>query len=107
MKKQKPGPQGLANLKTWRLPFSADVKSRRRQTLENRRPHRLRRGLRPDSVLGTPELHWTEPPRLDKTGTAVNASPKRRGEPMHEPVFFARKVDRRRHRSLRHGKPRP
>lgn len=107
MKKEKPGPQGLANLQTWRLPFSSDVKSRRRQTFENRRPHRLRTSLRPDTVLGTPELHWTEPPKLDRTGVAVNASPKHRGKPMHEPVFFARKVNRLRHRSLRHGKPRP
>jgi hypothetical protein len=107
MKKERPGPQGLANLKTWRLPFSADVKHRRRQTLENRRPHKLRTGLRPDAVLGTPELHWTEPPKLGRTGAAVNASPKGRGAPMHEPVFFSRKVDRHRHRSLRHGKTRP
>jgi len=106
MKKEKPGPQGLANLKTWRLPFSADVKQRRRQTLENRRPHRLRGGL-PDSVLGSPALHWTEPPRLGRAGRAFRSSPKGRGEPMHEPVFFARKVRRVRHRSLRHGKPRP
>lgn len=107
MKKAKPGPQGLANLQTWRLPFSSDVKSRRRQTLENRRPHRLRAGGRPDSVLGTPDLHWTAPPRLGRLGAALDATPKRRGEPMHEPVFFARKVKRIRHRSLRHGKTRP
>lgn len=107
MIKQKPGPQGLANLQTWRLPFSSDVKSRHRQTLENRRPHRLRTGLRPDAVLGTPELHWTEPPRLDRSGASVNASPKHRGQPMHEPIFFTHKVKRYRHRSLRHGKARP
>lgn len=108
MKKEKPGPQGLANLQTWRLPFSSDVKHRRRQTLENRRPHRLRTGERPDAVLGTPALHWTEPPKLGRrTGRAVNATPKGLGEPMHEPVFFSRKVKRVRHRSLRHGKPRP
>ena len=107
MKKEKPGPRGLANLKTWRLPFSSDVKSRRRQTWENRRPHKLRTGLRPDAVLGTPELHWTEPPKLGRAGAAVNVSPKGRGAPMHEPVFFSRKVNRLRHRSLRHGKTRP
>lgn len=105
MKKEKPGTQGLANLKTWRLPFSEDVKRRKRQTLENRRPHRLR-PLRPDSVLGTPEIHWTEPPRLGPAGAARRPSPKGRGKPEHEPVFFARKVNRLRHRSLRHGKPR-
>jgi hypothetical protein len=105
MKKEKPGPQGLANLKTWRLPFSDDVKRRKRQTLENRRPHRLR-PLRPDSVLGTPAVNWTEPPRLGRTGTARNAEPKGRGKPEHAPVFFARKVNRARHRSLRHGKTR-
>lgn len=106
MKKQKPGPQGMANLQTWRLPFSSDLKSRRRQTHENRRPHRLRTAARPDAVLGTPEMHWTEPPRLGRTGRAVNVSPKGRGAPMHEPVFFARKVKRVRHRSLRHGRTR-
>lgn len=98
MKKQKPGTQGLANLRTWRLPFSSDVKRRKRQTLENRRPHRLRGG-RPDSILGTPELHWTAPPKLGRrSGIAANATPKRRGAPMHEPVFFTRKVKRRRAR---------
>lgn len=106
MKKQKPGPQGLANLQTWRLPFSSDVKGRRRQTHEDRRPHRLRGG-RPDSVLGTPDLNWTAPPRLGRrSGIASDATPKRRGAPMHEPVFFSRKVKRVRHRSLRHGKTR-
>ena len=103
MKKEKPGPQGLANLTTWRVAFSEDVKRRRRQTLENRRPHRIR-PVRPDSVLGTPEMNWTEPPKLDATGVAMNSSPKHRGKPEHEPVFFARKVNRLRHRSLRHGK---
>ena len=106
MKKEKPGPQGLANLRTWRLPFSADVKHRRRQTLENRRPHKLRTSLRPEAVLGTPELNWTEPPKLGRSGEAVNTSPKHRGQPVHEPVFFARKVKRVQHRSLRHGKAR-
>lgn len=103
MKKEKPGPQGLANLGTWRLGFSADVKRRRRQTLENRRPHRVR-PARPNSALGTPEMNWTEPPRLGRTGRAIDAEPKGRGEAAHEPVFFARKVNRLRHRSLRHGK---
>lgn len=107
MKKQKPGPQGLANLQTWRLPFSSDVKHRRRQTFENRRPHKIRAGGRPDAVLGTPELHWTEPPRLGRAGAAINATPKGQGQPMHEPGFFSRKVKRVRHRSLRHGKARP
>ncbi|MDD5302130.1 MAG: hypothetical protein PHS14_03390 [Elusimicrobia bacterium] len=107
MKKEKPGPQGLANLQTWRLPFSADVKHRRRQTLEDRRPHKLRGGLRPDAVLGTPVLNWTEPPRLDRSGVAVASSPKHRGTPVHEPIFFTHKVKRYRHRSLRHGKARP
>jgi hypothetical protein len=101
MRKQKPGTQGLANLKTWRLPFSSDVKRRKRQTLENRRPHRLRGGS-PDSVLGVPAMNWTEPPRLGrKNGVARNATPKRRGAPMHEPVFFARKVSRLRRRKVR------
>ena len=104
MKKEKAGPQGMANLQTWRLASSGDVKRRRRQTLENRRPHRVR-PPRPDTVLGTPDMNWTEPPRLGrKTGIARNAEPKRRGSPAHEPVFFARKVNRLRHRSLRHGK---
>lgn len=62
----------MANLKTWRLPFSADVKRRRRQTLENRRPHKLRTGMRPDAVLGTPELHWTEPATLGRSGLPRN-----------------------------------
>ncbi len=92
-------------MKTWRLAFSEDVKRRRRQTLENRRPHRLR-PLRPDTVLGTPEVHWTEPPRLGPSGAALNAEPKGRGKPEHAPVFFARKQKRVRHRSLRHGKSR-
>lgn len=100
MKKEKPGPQGLAHLGTWRAPFSADVKRRRRQTLENRRPHRIR-PARPDSALGTPATNWTEPPRLGRTGEAVNAEPKGRGEPAHKPGFFARKVNRRRHRPQR------
>jgi hypothetical protein len=103
MKKEKAGPQGLANLGTWRLPFSADVKRRRRQTLENRRPHRIR-PARPDSALGTPAANWSEPPRLGAAGTARNGEPKGRGEPAHEPGFYARKVNRRRHRSLRHGR---
>ena len=64
--KEKPGPQGLANLRTWRLPFSSDVKHRRRQTLENRRPHKMRTSLRPDAVLGTPS--FTGPSRR---GSAV------------------------------------
>lgn len=98
---RKPGVQGLGNLQTWRLPFSEDVKNRRKQTHENRRPHRLRGG-RPDSVLGNPELNWTGPPRLGRyTRVAADATPKRRGTPMHEPVFFARKVNRLRRRSLR------
>lgn len=105
MKKEKPGPQGLANLGTWRLANSADVKRRRRQTLENRRPHRVR-PPRPDSALGTPEMNWTEPPRLGRTGAAINAEPKGLGESAHEPGFFSRKVNRLRHRSLRHGKKR-
>ncbi|HEX4047483.1 MAG TPA: hypothetical protein VH309_06595 [Elusimicrobiota bacterium] len=106
MRKEKPGPQGLANLKTWRLAFSSDVKRRRRQTQENRRTHRVR-PPRPDSVLGTPEMNWTEPPKLGPSGTARRSDPKHRGEPMHEPGFFARKVNRLRHRSLRHGRKRP
>jgi hypothetical protein len=105
MKKEKPGTQGLGHLQTWRAPFSLDIKRRRRQTLENRRAHRLR-GLRPDSVLGTPEYHWTEPPRLDASGEALNASPKGRGKAEHAPVFFARKVRRTLHRSRRHGRAR-
>ena len=105
MKKEKPGTQGRTNLKTWRLSFSGDVKRRRRQTLEDRRLHRLR-PPRPDSVLGTPEVHWTEPPRLGAGGIAPDAEPKGRGRPEHAPGFFARKVKRVRHRSLRHGKPR-
>jgi hypothetical protein len=105
MKKEKAGPQGLGNLRTWRLEFSADVKRRRRQTLENRRPHRLR-PARPDSVLGTPAMHWSAPPKLGLRGVAANAEPKGRGEPAHEPGFFARKEKRVRHRSLRHGKSR-
>ena len=105
MKKEKPGTQGLANLKTWRLSFSDDVKRRRRQTLENRRPHRVR-PPRPDSVLGTPEMNWTEPPKLSLTGVARHSDPKGRGKPEHAPGFFARKVNRLRHRSLRHGKTR-
>jgi hypothetical protein len=103
MKKEKPGPQGLANLGTWRLKFSADVKRRKRQTLENRRPHRVR-PARPDSALGTPAMNWTEPPRLGRAGTALNADPKGHGEPAHEPGFFSRKVNRLPHRSRRHGK---
>jgi hypothetical protein len=105
MKKEKPGIQGMGHLKTWRLPFSADVKRRKKQTLENRRDHRAR-GPMPDSVLGNPDLNWTEPPKLGASGTAPNASPKHEGEPMHEPGFFVRKINRLRHRSLRHGKTR-
>lgn len=100
MKKEKPGPQGLANLGTWRLQFSADVKRRKRQTLENRRPHRVR-PARPDSVLGTPAMNWTEPARLGASGEAINTDPKGRGEPAHSPGFFSRKVNRRRHRPQR------
>lgn len=40
---------------TWRIPFSADVKNRRRQKAANRRPHRL------GAALGEPEMHWTQP----------------------------------------------
>jgi hypothetical protein len=107
MKKAKPGPQGLGNLATWRLPFSEDVKRRRRQKLENRRPHRLRGG-RPDSVLGTPELNWSEPPLpRRRSGIVDSYEPKHGGaHPQHEPVFFARKVRRVRHNSLRKAKNR-
>ena len=103
MKKEKPGPQGLAHLGTWRAPFSADVKRRRRQPLENRRPHRIR-PARPDSALGTPATNWSEPPRLGAAGAALNAEPTGRGEPTHQPGFFGRKVNRLPHRSRRHGK---
>jgi len=107
MKKEKAGAQGLANLGTWRLANSADVKRRRRQTLENRRPHRVR-PARPDSALGAPAMNWTEPPRLGRlSGEAINAEPKGRGEPAHDPGFFSRKVNRLRHRSLRHGRKPP
>jgi hypothetical protein len=107
MKKAKPGAQGLANLGTWRLPFSEDVKRRRRQKLENRRPHRLR-GAAPSSILGTPDVNWTEPPRPRRRSGIVDAyAPKGRGAlPQHETVFLARKVRRTRHNSLRKAKNR-
>lgn len=78
----RPGEQGLKGLGTWRIGGSADVKRRRQQTRELRRKHRVRAGGRPDSVLGTPEVHWSSPPRLGRKSfaglTARGAQPKRR-----------------------------
>ena len=100
--------QGLSGLGIWRIPFSADVKRRRQQTHENRRPHRLR-GPRPDSVLGAPEAHWSSPPRLGRGGragaTAPGAKLKGSGAVESSPTLLAGPIPRRkRHRSLRHGK---
>lgn len=108
-RKARPGPQGLANLRTWRLPFSEDVKGRRRQKRELRRPHRLHSGERPDSVLGTVTAHWTDVPKVDgKTkATASYHAKGRRGLPQHEPGFFARYQKRPKHRSGRRGKRHP
>lgn len=107
--KAKTGPQGLSNLGTWRLPFSEDVKRRRQQKRELRRPHRLRKGGRPDSVLGTPAVHWSEPPRPDgKAKAVVSYKAKGRGGlPQHAPVFFARPQKRLKRRSERRGKSHP
>ena len=104
-KKARPGPQGMSNLNTWRLPFSEDVKRRRQQKRELRRPHRLRSGERPDSVLGTVTTHWTDVPKVDgKTKAMVSFHPKRRGGlPQHEPGFFARPQKRLKRRSERRG----
>lgn len=102
-KKAKPGPQGLSNLATWRLPFSEDVKNRRRHKRELRRPHRLHAGGRPDRVLGTPTAHWTDTPKVDgKTKGVVDFHAKGRGGlPLHEPVFFKREQKRPKRRSER------
>lgn len=108
-RKERPGPQGLSNLGTWRLPFSEDVKGRRRQKRELRRPHRLHTGERPDSVLGTTTAHWTDVPKVDgKTKATASFHPKGRGGlPQHEPGFFTRYQKRPKHRSERRGKRRP
>lgn len=105
----RPGPQGLANLGTWRLPFSEDVKRRRRHKRELRRPHRLHAGDRPDSVLGTVIAHWTDVPKVDgKTKATVEFRAKGRGGlPLHEPVFFKRFQKRRKRRSGRRASHRP
>lgn len=102
-KKIGPGPQGLTNLGTWRLPFSEDVKRRRKQKHESRRPHRLRAGTRPDTVLGTVTPHWTDVPKADgKTKGVVEFRAKGRGGlPLHEPVFFTRPQKRLKRRSAR------
>jgi hypothetical protein len=103
------GPQGLSNLNTWRLPFSEDVKRRRQQKRELRRPHRLRAGGRPDSLLGTVTAHWTDVPKPDgKTKAVADYRAKGRGGlPQHEPVFFASRPKRVKHRSARPTKRHP
>jgi hypothetical protein len=108
-KRARPGPQGLSNLNTWRLPFSEDVKRRRQQKREQRRPHRVRAGDRPDSVLGTVTPHWTDVPKADgKTKAIHSAHPKRRGgHPQHEPGFFARPKTLSRRRSSRRARRQP
>lgn len=108
-KRARPGPQGLSNLNTWRLPFSEDVKRRRQQKRELRRPHRVRAGDRPDSVLGAVMPHWTDVPKPDgKTKAIHSAHPKRRGGlPQHEPGFFARPKRLSRRRSQRRARRQP
>lgn len=82
--KPAPSVQGMSHLGTYRLPFSEDVKHRSRQKHENRRPHRLRGQAGPDSILGAPDLHWSEPPRMtSRLHSWVTA---RRSEPKHESI---------------------
>lgn len=81
----RPGEQGLSHLGTYRKSFSLDVKRRGQQKRADRRPHRLRGKVgRPDSVLGTPDMHWSGPPRLrgGSFGAAIvpASSRKRKGE---------------------------
>lgn len=85
MAKKRPAEQGTTHLATYRKSFSADVKRRGQQKRAGRRAHRLRgAGGRPDSVLGAPDLHWSEPPRLRRGGFGAALSPassrKRKGE---------------------------
>jgi len=53
--------QGLAGLGTYRIPGSLDVKRRRQQKRLLRRPHAARSGeTRSDSLLGQPDMNWTQ-----------------------------------------------